>query len=47
MSMLKRLIRLFKRQAPEPPSEGLTGPQPLYPTPMVGELHGRPDTSYR
>jgi hypothetical protein len=47
MSMLKKLISMFKRPKPELPSEGLTGPQPLRPTPMVGELTGRPDTSYR
>ena len=47
MSMLKKLIRMFKGPTPEPPSEGLTGPQPLRPTPMVGELTGRRDTSYR
>jgi hypothetical protein len=47
MSMLKKLIRMFKQSAPEPPEDEASLPQPLYPTPMVGELHGRPDTSYR
>jgi hypothetical protein len=43
MRMLKKLIRMFKKPSPEPPSEVPTGPQPLRPSPMVGELHGRPD----
>jgi hypothetical protein len=45
--MLEKLIRMFKKPAPESLSEAPTGPQPMRPTPMVGELHGRPDTSYR
>jgi hypothetical protein len=40
MSMLEKLIRMFKKPAPEPPSEAPTGPQPLRPSPMVGELRG-------
>ena len=40
MGMLEKLIRMFKKSVPEPPSEAPTGPQPLRPSPMVGELHG-------
>ncbi len=40
MSMLKKLIRMFKKSVPEPPPEAPTGPQPLRPSPMVGELRG-------
>jgi len=47
MSMLKKLISLFKKPAPEPPEDEASRPQPLRPTPMVGELTGRRDTSYR
>jgi hypothetical protein len=38
--MFKKLIKLFKKSAREPISSGLSGPQPLRPSPMVGELHG-------
>lgn len=47
MSMFRKLIRMFKRPAPEPLPEARPLPQPLRPTPMVGELHGLPDTAYR
>jgi hypothetical protein len=40
MGMLEKLIRMFKKSVPEPLSEAPTGPQPLRPSPMVGELRG-------
>jgi hypothetical protein len=43
MSMLKKLISLFKKSPAEPPVDEALLPQPLYPSPMVGELHGLPD----
>jgi hypothetical protein len=43
MRMFKKLIRMFKKSAPEPPPNAPPRPQPLRPSPMVGELHGRPD----
>jgi len=40
---LTRHLHKQAKPSSEPPSDAPTGPQPLRPSLMVGELHGRPD----
>jgi hypothetical protein len=40
MGMFKKLIRMFKKPPAEPPVDEASLPQPLRPSPMVGELRG-------
>jgi hypothetical protein len=40
MRMFRKLIKMFKKSAHEPLPGAPPGPQPLRPSPMVGELRG-------